>query len=273
MCCQQYLAPQELICALTEPWGNPSALWLRQWNWFVAPGTWLMQNHPPQFHLCGHPSPHFLVFEWHISATWAIPLPASGLTRRVTHIKGATFSFIKRFAFELPTMDKKFELIVLMSKCQMLESQKNKSSSWVELCWSVAPFGSATFTLLLWEGRRLQSSICFPLWNQSNDPVCHFWGTAAAPARGSRGGRQKNIICYSRVLPQRRKSSSLWRQFYPKEAPEWVWLAVTAKLVPVCERRIWLQERLLRDTSLSVTSTAGYSLSAFRIHKQRDDWV
>lgn len=168
-------------------------------------------------------------------------------------------------------MDKKFELIVLTSKCQELESQKTKSSSWVELCSAVAPFGSAAFTLLLWEGWRLQSSICFPLQNQSDDPICHFWETAAAPARGSRGGRQKNIICCSRILPQRRKSSSLWRQFYPKESLERVWLAVTAEPVPVCKRRIWLHE--LRDTSPSVTGTAGYSLSAFRIHKQRDDWV
>lgn len=111
----------------------------------------------------------------------------------------------------------------------MSDSQKNQSYSWVELCSDVAPFGSAAFTLLLWKGWKPQSSICFPLWNQSHDPICHFWETAAALARGSRKGRQKNIICNSRILPERRKSSSLKRQeFYPKEAPEWAGLAVTA---------------------------------------------
>lgn len=37
---------------------------------------------------------------------------------KVTHIRDATFSSIKRFAFELPTADKKFELTVLTSKYQ-----------------------------------------------------------------------------------------------------------------------------------------------------------
>jgi len=171
---------------------------------------------------------------------------------RVTLIRDTAFSSIKRFAFELPTADKKFELTVLRANCQVLESQITKSSSWVELCSGAALFGSAAFTFLLWEAWRLQSSVCFPLWNQSNDPICHFWETAAAPATGSRGGRQKNIICYSRILPVRRKSSSLWRKkFYPEETPERAWLAVTANPVPFCKRRIWLQKRLLTATSLS----------------------
>lgn len=61
-------------------------------------------------------------------------------TGRVTHIRDAAFSSIKRFAFELPTVDKKFELSVLTSKCQVLESQNPKSSSWMELCSGAAPF-------------------------------------------------------------------------------------------------------------------------------------
>lgn len=156
-----------------------------------------MQSHLPQCHLWTSILPLLVVFEWHISAPWATLLSASDLPRtqkRVTHIRDASFSPIKRFASELPNADKQFELTVLTSKCQALESQKNTSSSWAELCSGAAPFGSAAFTLLLWEAGRLQSSICFPLRNQSNDPICHFGETAAAPARGSRGRRQRHHV-------------------------------------------------------------------------------
>lgn len=169
-------------------------------------------NHLSQFLLSGHPSLQ-LADLW-VAHLGSLSNPTACLrppmkSGRVIHIRDAILSAIKRFAFEVPTMDNKFLRIVLTSKCQVSESQKNWSSSWVELCSDVAPFGSAAFTLLLWEGRRPQSSICFPLWNQSNDPICHFWETAAAPARGSRKRWQKNIICNSRILPERRKSSSL----------------------------------------------------------------
>lgn len=88
-----------------------------------------------------------------------------------------------------------------------------------ELCSGAAPFGSAAFTLLLWEAQRLQSSICFPLRNHSNDPICHFRETAAAPARRSRGRRQKNIICYSGILPERRDAGNLWKQGFILKKP------------------------------------------------------
>lgn len=43
---------------------------------------------------------------------------------RVIHIRDAILSAIKRFAFEVPTVDNRFLRTVLTSKCQVSESQK-----------------------------------------------------------------------------------------------------------------------------------------------------
>lgn len=191
---------------------------------------------------------------------------------RVTHIRGAILSTVKRFVFEVPTVDNKFLCTVLTSKCQVSESQKNESYSWVELCSDVAHFGSAAFILLLWKGWRPQSSICFPLWNQSHDPICHFWETAAAPARGSRKGRQKNIICNSRTLPERRKSRSLYRQeFYPEESPEQAGLAVTAVSPLLREENV--TPGMAAHSHTAVCSWHSRLCSVFRTPKHRDNWV
>lgn len=191
-------------------------------------------------------------------------------TGRMTYIRDAILSGIKRFVFEVPIVDNRFPCTVLTYKCQVSESQKNLSFHWVEHCSGVASFGSAAFTLLLWEGWRPQSSICFPLWNKSGDPICHFWETAAAPARGPRKGRQKNIICYyqreGRVPVSKGRSFTLQK---PQNKQGWQSL----QSVPFCERKMWLQEWLLTATLLSVAGTASCSLSAFRTPKQRNNWV